>query len=75
MLMCYRILSRAVSALVYFHDEQNKAKSGGNLENLYYTKILMFKLIKLYGGILYVFMMAAESDNPIVCKIISTVRE
>ncbi|KAI1732226.1 acyltransferase domain-containing protein [Ditylenchus destructor] len=29
MLMCYRILSRAVSALVYFHDEQNKAKSGG----------------------------------------------
>ncbi|KAH7693327.1 Protein ACL-4 b, partial [Aphelenchoides avenae] len=29
MLMCFRILSRAVTAVVNFHDQENKAKSGG----------------------------------------------
>ena len=29
MLMCCRVLSRAVSALIYFHDEENRASSGG----------------------------------------------
>uniref|UniRef100_A0A915DSP1 Phospholipid/glycerol acyltransferase domain-containing protein n=1 Tax=Ditylenchus dipsaci TaxID=166011 RepID=A0A915DSP1_9BILA len=28
-LMCFRILSRSVSALIYFHDLENKAKNGG----------------------------------------------
>lgn len=29
MLACYRILSRAVTALIYFHDSHNKARNGG----------------------------------------------
>uniref|UniRef100_A0A7E4VJ96 PlsC domain-containing protein n=1 Tax=Panagrellus redivivus TaxID=6233 RepID=A0A7E4VJ96_PANRE len=29
MLACYRILSRCVSAVIYFHDKHNKAKNGG----------------------------------------------
>ncbi|KAF1568214.1 UNVERIFIED_CONTAM: Glycerol-3-phosphate acyltransferase 3, partial [Eudyptes robustus] len=29
MLACYRILSRAITALVYFHDSHNKAKNAG----------------------------------------------
>lgn len=31
MLMCFRILSRSISAVVNFHGEENKAKNGGNL--------------------------------------------
>uniref|UniRef100_A0A914YVN7 Phospholipid/glycerol acyltransferase domain-containing protein n=1 Tax=Panagrolaimus superbus TaxID=310955 RepID=A0A914YVN7_9BILA len=29
MLCCYRILSRSITALIYFHDQHNKAKNGG----------------------------------------------
>src|SRR5271156_124350 len=29
MLMCFRVISRSFPALVYFHDEENKAKGGG----------------------------------------------
>jgi glycerol-3-phosphate O-acyltransferase 3/4 len=29
MLMCMRIGSRAFSALIFFHDEHNKAQNGG----------------------------------------------
>lgn len=29
MLCCYRILSRSITALIYYHDQHNKAKNGG----------------------------------------------
>lgn len=32
MLMCFRILARSISAVIYFHGEENKAKSGGKFK-------------------------------------------
>lgn len=29
MLMCFRIMAGCLSAVIYFHDTENKAKSGG----------------------------------------------
>lgn len=37
MLACYRILSRAVTAVVNFHDQENKARSGGEYLRLLNT--------------------------------------
>lgn len=38
MLMCFRIMAGCLSAVIYFHDDENKAKNGGCFLNKFLFK-------------------------------------